>query len=65
MIALQLLFTYMPLMNTAFDSAPLEAWMWLPILGTGLATFVAVEVEKWVRRRIAARRSDRLNVRAP
>jgi hypothetical protein len=55
----------MPLMNTAFDSAPLEAWMWLPILGTGLATFVAVEVEKWVRRRIAARRSDRLNVRAP
>ena len=56
MITLQLLYTYMPLMNTAFDSAPLEAWMWLPIIGAGLVAFVVVEVEKWVRRRSATRR---------
>ncbi len=55
MIALQLLYTYVPLMNTAFASAPLEAWMWLPILGAGLVAFVVVEVEKWVRRRSATR----------
>ena len=57
MIALQLLFTYAPLMNTAFKSAPLEAGMWLPIFAVGLVAFVAVEVEKLLRRRAAARRS--------
>ena len=56
-IALQLLFTYAPLMNTAFKSAPLEAGMWLPIFAVGLVSFVAVEVEKLLRRRAAARRS--------
>ena len=55
-IILQLLYTYAPFMNTAFRSAPLDAWMWLPILGVGLVAFVVVEVEKWVRRRSATRR---------
>ena len=57
-IALQLLFTYAPLMNTAFKSAPLEAGMWLPIFAVGLVSFVVVEVEKLLRRRAAARRSQ-------
>ncbi len=56
-IVLQLSYTYLPFMNTAFKSAPLEAWMWLPILGVGLVAFVVVEAEKWVRRRTAARRT--------
>ena len=56
-IALQLSYTYVPFMNTAFKSAPLDAWMWLPIFGVGLVAFVVVEVEKWMRRRAAARRT--------
>ena len=43
-IILQLLYTYAPFMNTAFRSAPLDAWLWLPILGVGLVAFVVVEV---------------------
>jgi hypothetical protein len=43
-------------MNMAFKSAPLEAGLWLPIIGAGLVAFATVEAEKWVRRRTAARR---------
>ena len=57
MIALQLLYTYAPFMNMAFESAPLAAWMWLPVVAAGLVTFVVVEAEKWVRRWAAARRA--------
>jgi len=56
MIALQMLYTYAPFMNTAFSSASLEAWMWAPILAAGAVAFVVVEAEKWVRRVVAARR---------
>ncbi len=52
-IALQLSYTYVPFMNTAFKSAPLEAWMWLPILAIGFLAFFVVEGEKWLRRRAA------------
>ena len=31
----------------------------LPILGAGLVAFILVEVEKWLRRRTAARRTPR------
>jgi len=55
-IILQLLYTYAPFMNIAFKSAPLDAWLWLPILGVGVVAFVVVEAEKWLRRRTAARR---------
>ena len=51
MIALQLAFTYVPLMNTIFHSAPIEATWWLAILGVGLAIYLIVEAEKWLRRR--------------
>ena len=58
-IMLQLLYTYAPFMNTAFKSAPLDAWMWLPIFAVGIVAFVVVEVEKWLRRRAAARGTGR------
>ncbi len=54
MIALQLAFTYVPLMNTIFHSAPIDAVWWLSILGVGLAIYLIVEAEKWLRRRVAA-----------
>ena len=48
MVVLQMLYTYTPFMNTAFQSAPLEAWMWLPIMALGLVAFLLVELEKVV-----------------
>jgi cation-transporting ATPase F len=56
MVGLQLLFTYVPLMNRLFHSAPISAAAWLRIVGVGLAVFVAVELKKWwgARRRRTA-----------
>lgn len=55
MIVLQLAFTYVPLMNTIFHSAPIDPVWWLSILGVGLAIYLIVEAEKWLRRRLAPR----------
>ena len=49
MVAAQLLFTYLPLMNRLFHSAPIEAESWLRILGVAALAFVSVELEKWIR----------------
>jgi Ca2+-transporting ATPase len=49
MIGLQLLFTYLPIMNQLFHTTPLGADTWLQIIGIALFAFVAVEVEKWIR----------------
>ncbi len=53
LIVLQLLFTYAPLMNTLFGTVPISAEDWIRILAFGLLVFVAVEIEKLVRRRLA------------
>jgi Ca2+-transporting ATPase len=50
MIALQLAFTYVPLMNTIFHSAPIGASQWTAILGISLVIYLIVEVEKAARR---------------
>ena len=47
--------TYVPFMNTIFHSAPIDAEWWLSILGVGLAIYLIVEAEKWLRRRLAPR----------
>jgi Ca2+-transporting ATPase len=52
MIALQLLFTYAPFMNQLFSSAPLNVTQWGHILAVGLAGYLIVETEKWLRRRV-------------
>jgi cation-transporting P-type ATPase F len=49
MILLQLLFTYLPLMNRLFHSTPLNAWSWVLISAVALLSFAAVELEKWIR----------------
>ena len=49
MIGLQVLFTYLPVMNRLFHTTPLGADTWLRIIGIALFAFVAVEVEKWIR----------------
>jgi cation-transporting ATPase F len=49
MIAAQMLFTYTPLMNHLFHTAPLGAGAWLRILGVAAIAFAVVEFEKWIR----------------
>jgi cation-transporting P-type ATPase F len=45
----QMLFTYSSLMNRLFHTAPIEATAWLYIIAVGLLTYLAVELEKWIR----------------
>ncbi len=49
MLGAQLLFTYLPLMNKLFHTAPIHAESWLRIAAVAAVAFVAVELEKWIR----------------
>lgn len=49
MIGLQMSFTYIPMMNVVFQSAPISLDSWLPILVVGLCIYGIVEIEKWYR----------------
>ena len=55
MVVLQLAFTYVPLMNHVFHSEPIGWDAWWRILLTGLATYLIVGFEKWVRRKLKER----------
>ena len=49
MLGAQLLFTYVPLMNKLFHTAPINAESWLRIVAVAATAFIAVELEKWIR----------------
>ena len=49
MLGAQFLFTYAPVMNRLFHSAPIGVAPWLRIMGLAAITLFAVEFEKWVR----------------
>jgi cation-transporting ATPase F len=49
MVVAQILFTYTPLMNRLFHSAPIGAEAWVRIAAVALTVFVVVELEKWLR----------------
>ena len=49
MATAQMLFTYTPLMNRLFHTAPVRAEAWLRIIVTGVAAYALVEFEKWLR----------------
>ncbi len=53
MILIQMLFTYAPFMNNLFQSAPINLELWLSILAVSLASYIIVEFEKWLRRKLA------------
>jgi cation-transporting ATPase F len=59
MVAAQLLFTYLPVMNRLFGSAPISWEAWMRIGGVAVATFVLVEMEKIVRTRWTQRKRSR------
>jgi Ca2+-transporting ATPase len=48
-IMVQLLFTYVPVMNGLFHSAPIDADSWSRIVAVAIVVFAAVELEKWIR----------------
>ncbi len=56
MVLVQLLYTYAPFMNTLFESAPIPLPLWLNILAVGLAAYIIIEVEKWLRRKWGLRK---------
>ena len=49
MLAAQLAFTYLPVMNRLFHTAPISAQAWLHIVLVGLVAYSVVGFEKWVR----------------
>jgi P-type Ca2+ transporter type 2C len=52
LILFQLFFVYVPFMNNAFDTEPVQASLWLYPLAAGLAVFFIVELEKYIAARI-------------
>ncbi len=48
MILLQLAFTYTPVMNVAFHSAPIGADAWIRIITLAAAIYAVVGMEKWI-----------------
>ena len=52
MLLLQILYTYLPLMNTLFQSAPISMEAWSRILGAGVIAYLVVEFKKWLQVRM-------------
>ena len=53
MTVLQIILTYVPVMNTLFGTAPMTLLQWLPIIASGLVIYTIVGLEKAWRRRAA------------
>lgn len=51
MVLFQLLFTYLPVMNSAFGSRPIAIRDWTIIIGASSIVYCVIEFEKWIRRR--------------
>ncbi|MDD5070231.1 MAG: cation transporting ATPase C-terminal domain-containing protein, partial [Candidatus Omnitrophica bacterium] len=49
MIVLQISFTYLPVMNRFFHSAPINSSSWIWILAFGLLVYSSVSLEKRIR----------------
>ncbi|MCL2625966.1 MAG: cation-transporting P-type ATPase [Cystobacterineae bacterium] len=57
MLLLQLAVVYLPFMNNVFGTVPLGWIEWLPPLALGTLVFFVVEVEKYIMRRLDARKA--------
>ncbi len=60
MVVLQLLYTYAPFMQVAFQSAALGLVDWVYIVGVGILIYVLVEIEKYFTFRSLQRRGKKL-----
>ncbi len=52
MIGIQILFTYLPIMNDVFDSHPISIMSWLKIIGVATVTYAVIEMVKLVSARL-------------
>jgi cation-transporting P-type ATPase F len=50
MVLLQLLFTYMPFMQSIFGTSAIDGEAWAIVLGTSLVMYLSIESDKWLRR---------------
>lgn len=57
-VSLQLVFTYAPFMATFFDTRPVDFIHGAEIIAVGVALFVVLEIEKWLRIRMSGPRND-------
>jgi len=65
MVLLQILYTYLPAMNWMFHGAPIPLDAWGYILATGLAVYLVIGFEKWVRLRTSGGDKDQAVGKAP
>jgi cation-transporting ATPase F len=61
MVILQIAYTHVPFMNTAFQSAPISLVDWALCVGVGIAIYMVIELEKSARNWIADRRDKSSN----
>jgi Ca2+-transporting ATPase len=59
MVFFQLLFIYVPFMNTLFHSSPTDLMSWVRILGAGAMLFIIVSIEKSIRFKAAVKKARR------
>ena len=52
LIVAQLMFTYIPFMNTLFGTSPIIVMHWLYVVLAGLVVFFIVEIEKFLTNKI-------------
>ena len=57
MIGLQMLFTYLPLANRLFQTAPISMDAWARIIFVGTLVFMVVGLEKWMQKRLLTRQT--------
>ena len=55
LVGLQLIFTYVPLMNSLFGTYPLALTMWIYPLIAGITVFILVELEKFITGKMGAK----------
>ncbi|MBN2424750.1 MAG: cation-transporting P-type ATPase [Calditrichaceae bacterium] len=59
MIVLQLFFTYLPLMNTLFQSAAISLEVWIRVLLISVAASLIVAIEKWLTKKSSSIRDTK------
>ena len=51
MLLLQMLFTHLPAMHTAFGTQPIGLREWGLIISASVVVYIVIEFEKWLRNR--------------
>ncbi|WP_080873911.1 cation-transporting P-type ATPase [Oceanobacillus timonensis] len=57
LIVLQFMVTYIPFLRNVFDLYPIEAKYWIYPFVIGIMTFIIIEIEKYITRKITAARA--------